>query len=218
MRRGIIFVICCSFLFLYPTFSLAATGLYGSINTGLAIMSDSDVNETYSVPGLGSSSDSFKVKFDSGYTIGGAVGYMMENLRLEGEISYQENDIDKVSGFNASGDIDALTFLANGYFDFDIGGTIKPFITAGLGFSNVEISEPGFSEDDNVFTYQIGAGVGFALSETVTLDCMYRYLGASDFEYSYSELVPGVGFATLNGEAEIASHNFTLGVRIAFGP
>ena len=137
---------------------------------------------------------------------------MMENLRLEGEMSYQTNDVDKLDGMSINGDVDILTFLVNGYFDFDTGGPIKPYITAGLGFSNVDESEPGyFSEDDNILTYQVGAGVGIALNEITTLDCRYRYLGASDFEYSYS-----VAGTIINGETEIASHNLTVGIRMAF--
>ena len=105
-----------------------------------------------------------------------------------------------------------LTLLFNGYYDFHTGGSWNPYLTAGLGYSKVDADIEGLTEDDNVFTYQIGAGIGYAMSETATLDFRYRYLGASDFEYG--EIQPGLGSASI--EAAIASHNLTIGLRFAF--
>ena len=43
-----------------------------------------------------------------------------------------------------------------------------------------------------------------AVTETVTLDCKYRYLGtAEDFNFE-------------GGEIEVLSHNITVGIRVAF--
>ena len=178
-------------------------------------MPDGDLDITANIPGVLVGSGSGDMEYDTGYTIGGAVGYMMEKFRLEGELSYQANDIDKVSGAGGSepvnGDVTALTLLFNGYFDFDTGRIWTPYITGGLGYSKVEADIEGLSEDDNVFTYQLGVGVGFAMSETLTLDWGYRYLGAEDFSYRYSD--PS-GSITL--DAVIASHNLTVGLHFAF--
>ena len=178
-------------------------------------MPDGDLDITANIPGVLVGSGSGDMEYDTGYTIGGAVGYMMEKFRLEGELSYQANDIDKVSGAGGSepvnGDVTALTLLFNGYFDFDTGRFWTPYITGGLGYSKVEADIDGLSEDDNVFTYQLGVGVGFAMSETLTLDWRYCYLGAEDFSYRYSD--PS-GSITL--DAAIASHNLTVGLHFAF--
>jgi opacity protein-like surface antigen len=207
MKKIVFGLIGCFFLAL-PAVCLGATGWYGSVNAGLAIMSDGDID--VSIPGLGSGTA--ELSYDTGFTIGGAVGYMMEKFRLEGELSYQTSDIDSLSGpggsMSINGDISALTLLANGYIDFDTGGPLTPYITAGIGYSNVEADIEGESDDDNLFTYQLGIGIGYAMSETMTLDLRYRYLGFEDYEYSES----GVGSLSI----EAASHNITAGLRFAF--
>jgi len=179
-------------------------------------MPDGDLDITANIPGVLVGSGSGDMEYDTGYTIGGAVGYMKEKFRLEGELSYQANDMDKVVGPGGSepvnGDVSALTLLFNLYYDFKTRGSWTPYITAGFGSSKVDADIEWLSEDDYVFTYQFGAGVGYAMSETATLDFRYRYLGASDFEYG--EIQPGLGSASI--EAAIASHNLTIGLRFAF--
>jgi opacity protein-like surface antigen len=60
-------------------------------------------------------------------------------------------------------------------------------------------------EDDTVFAYQLGVGTGYAVTETVTLDCKYRYLRTEDFSIE-------------GGDVEVASpsHSITVGIRVAF--
>jgi len=198
MKKIILGLICCLVLIL-PTMSLGA-GLYGAVGVGAVWVADSDVTVDGVFDGT--------AEFDTGYTVGAALGYMKEQYRMEGEISYMASDMDTYAGFPADAEIDALTFLANGYYDFNVGGPMKPYITAGIGASRIEISEPGFSdEDDTVFAYQIGFGVGYELSETLILDARYRFISGQDMEFSE-------GGSTV--EVEIASHNLTVGVRIPF--
>ena len=215
MKKGILGLVCC-LLFALPAVSSAATGWYGSVNAGVAIVPDSDLDMTVNIPDFFVGSLAAELAYDTGFTFGGAVGYMMDNFRVEGEIAYQTNDIDSLSAYGESvplnGDMSALTFLVNGYLDFATGGPFTPYITAGIGYSNVDVEIEGESEDDNLFTYQIGAGLGYAMSETVTLDLRYRYLGAEDFETS--ESMPGFGSGSL--KAEVSSHNITAGLRFAF--
>lgn len=201
MKRIVFGLICCFFLAL-PAVSFGTTGLYGSMNAGVTLATDSDV--TFS-----DGSPTEELEFDAGYTVGGALGYMVENWRIDGEISFQENDIDSVSGFPAASgqDVSLLTFLANGYLDFAMENAITPYLTAGIGASKVEVNGAGGSDDDTVFAYQLGAGVGLAVNETVTWDFRYRYLGTADPEFTDSGIT---------AEAEVASHNFTVGLRMAF--
>lgn len=198
MKKNILGLVFCFVIFL-PTLSLGA-GLYGSAEVGAVWVVDSDVTVDGVYDGT--------AEFDTGYTVGAAVGYLREPFRLEGEISYMASDMDTYSGFPADAEIDSLTFLANGYYDFKTPGPIIPYFTAGIGASRIEISEPGFAdEDDTVFTYQIGAGVGYKLSEALILDLRYRYLSGQDMEISE-------GGSTV--EIEVARHNLTVGVHMAF--
>ena len=220
MKKIVFGFIVCSFLIL-PAVCFGATGWYGSANVGYAMLSDSDMSAS-GTDGIDTVTAAAELDFDGGYVLGGAIGYTMEKVRIEGEISYQKNDTDSITikrvtlngvdqGLSGSipvnSDVSIFTFLVNGYFDFNNDSKFTPYLTAGIGMTNVEVE----SEDDTVFAYQVGAGVGFAMSETVTLDCRYRYLGAADYEIG--DTIEGVAVKL---EASMASHNLTVGLRFAF--
>ena len=54
-----------------------------------------------------------------------------------------------------------------------------------------------------MLAYQIGIGVGYAVTEKVTIDVKYRYFGTEDSEYDTTA-------------AEFTSNNFLCGVRVNF--
>lgn len=54
---------------------------------------------------------------------------------------------------------------------------------------------------------QVGAGLGFRVSDTVTLTTMYRYFTAEDPNFSEDET---------DMELDISSHNVMMGVKINF--
>jgi len=62
---------------------------------------------------------------------------------------------------------------------------------------------PNSNEDDTVFAYQVGVGVGYAVNEKINLDVKYRYFGTSDPEFDTTE-------------AEYSSHNVYVGIRVSF--
>jgi opacity protein-like surface antigen len=210
MKKNIVGSVCGFFLLVIPVFSLAASGLYGSVNAGVSMATDSDVSWVED-----GSSGTETWEYDSGYIVSGAVGYMIEKYRVEGEVIYQANDVDTVDGLSISPiaiDTNALSFLVSGYLDFDTGSIMTPYITAGIGASRVEADIMGLLKfDDTVLGYQLGVGVGFAMSETVSLDFRYRYLGAAEAEFNYN-----VEGSTGRSELDIASHNITAGLTMAF--
>ena len=200
-----ILITACAIPFLFC--STAVAEVYVSGNIGLAMLNDSDI-------GLFSSDGSvatLTLKSDSGLGLGFAVGYAFGNTRMEGEYAYQKNDLDKVEvsayGYSGSGKIGGETsshsFLYNVYYDFKNTSLFTPFLSAGVGVSNVEVDLLGASEDDTVFAYQIGAGVAYAMTDKTFMDLTYRYFGTSDPEFD------GV-------EIDYSSHNVYLGVRVSF--
>lgn len=200
--KSILIISVCAVLLAFSPSAYSAEGLYVSGNIGLAMPTDSDVTDS-TEPGV-----TMDVESDDGLALGVAVGYGFGNIRAEGEIAYQKNDLDKVSvggeSFDLSGDTSSLAFLLNGYYDFKNKSAFTPFISAGLGLAKVEISDDeGLDEDDTVFAYQVGAGVGYAINEKVTLDLKYRYFATSDPEFDTTEM-------------EYSSHNFYAGIRVAF--
>ena len=85
-------------------------------------------------------------------------GYFMSRM-LEIEGQYISSDD---SSFGT--DVDMNFLMVNGVFNFHPSETIVPFVMAGVGRANVEVSVPsflglpGFSVDDSSLAYQIGGG------------------------------------------------------------
>ena len=209
MKKNLLIIFVCILVFFFSAPVFSAEGLYVSGNLGFAMASDSDLTDS-AVPGI-----TVNTEFDTGLALGAALGYDFNRFRVEGEISYQKNDIEKISAqgvpFDPTGDAAALSFLINGYYDFVNRSAFTPYISAGLGFAQVEfndldISRIGFSgssDTDTVFAYQIGIGVGYALTEKFIIDVKYRYFGTEDSEYNTTK-------------AEFVSNNFLFGVRFNF--
>jgi len=209
MKKNLITYCICAMLLAFYTSAYSAEGPYVSGNIGFAMLSDSDITDS-TVPGITLDSE-----FDTGLALGVALGYGFGKTRIEGEIAYQKNDFDKIGvlgvSFDASGDATTLAFLLNGYYDFTNNSRFTPYVSAGLGFARIEVNDfsvpilgvPPESDDDTVFAYQIGAGVGYAVSKNVTIDVKYRYFATSDPKFDTTE-------------AEFASHNLLFGVRVNF--
>ncbi|MGW8287443.1 MAG: outer membrane protein [Desulfobulbales bacterium] len=210
MKKIVLGLIGCFFI-AFPTVCLGETDWYGNMNAGVNFDQDSEV--TFNEFGF---SGVKKWESDTRYSSGLAFGYRLEQIRLEGEVSYGRNEVDSVDGIiipnGYSIETSLLYFMFNGYYDFNFSNALTPYLTAGAGFSKVEadINMASIIDDkyyDTVFAYQIGAGLGYTISEIMTLNFRYRFLGTAEPKFSY----PG-GTA----EAEIFSHNLTVGIHMAF--
>lgn len=187
--------------------AMAAEGPYLSVNAGITMPTDSDFDE------MDEYGDTYNVElsYDTGFAGGAALGYNFGAGRIEAELGYKKADTDKISvdtyygsgSASVDGDLSVLSFMANGYIDFNASPTIKPYLMAGIGMASVAIDGEGVDDDDTVFAYQAGAGIGFALNDKVTLDLSYRYMGTQDAEIEGEDL-------------EYGSHNILAGVRVQF--
>jgi OOP family OmpA-OmpF porin len=208
MKKLLLLLLACLIVYSFSTTAYSAEGPYVSVNIGAAMASDSDLTE--------SGEPIASLESSTGFAGGIALGYgFSDNIRIEGELAYQKNDIDKYTepgdSSNASGDTSSLALLLNGYYDFANSSAFTPFISVGIGAAKVEVNdfnvegsgEPSDSEDDTVFAYQVGLGVGYAVSEKTSIDLKYRYFGTADPDFD------GV-------ESEYESHNFYVGLRFGF--
>jgi opacity protein-like surface antigen len=210
MKKTFLITAACAMTLSISSIAFSAEGPYVSGNLGLAIPSDSDLTDS-TLPGI-----TINIESDSGLALGVAAGYAFaNNTRIEGEIAYQKNDLDKASLFGVNvdltGDTSSLALLLNGYYDFKNASAFTPFISGGIGMAKVEINDmnipgsglPNTNEDDTVFAYQVGVGVSYAVNEKVSLDVKYRYFGTADPEFDTTE-------------AEYSSHNVYAGIRVSF--
>jgi opacity protein-like surface antigen len=195
---------------------------YFSVHVGGTWLQDADVD--FDDP------DFFddEIEFDSGFNVGGAFGYDYGMARLEIELAHRQNDVDTIKvdllDFKGDGDFSATSVMLNGYWDFETGSPVVPYIGGGIGFANVSANNVKFFEngvrvryvddDDNVFAYQLAAGIAFAIAPPLTLDLGYRFFGTSTVELDADPQL--VGLNPSGFETEFDSHNVSVGLRMNF--
>jgi opacity protein-like surface antigen len=152
------------------TSAQAANGkMYFAGSVGVSLTDDLDI------PGI-------NISFSPGYNLGGALGYDMGRFRVEGEIRYSSVEVDEVNGTPSpiDADLSALTFMANGYYDFEM-DSITPYIGVGVGVVDSEIDAGGFgSASETDLAYQFMLGLGFDVGSTTVLTGEYRFFGIAD--------------------------------------
>ena len=218
MKKIVQLLLIVAMLFSVSTVAYSAPGLYIGGNFGLAFLNETEL-DSYDYP----NGSDVNVNADNGLSFGGVVGYAFENgYRIEGEVDYQKNDFDKMEvsylgvseTFFLKGNITSLAVFVNGYYDFKNESRVTPFIGAGLGFANIAVSDYNYADsalaydederdDDTVFAYQFSAGVGFEVTESITLDLRYRYVATENVE---------IDGATLDYSSNIIS----TGIRFSF--
>ncbi|MBC8524237.1 MAG: porin family protein [Chlorobium phaeobacteroides] len=202
-KKSFSFFIGTLLVFLFSSPLAHAAAPYASLSAGLGFLTNSSADD-----GVVKVEDVWG--FNTGYLVNGAVGLDGDMYRVEAAIGYQSNSIDTLLGIEIPGDwnwrVSILSFMANGYLDIESeGSTVTPYLTAGAGIANVSFNDGITSDDDTVFAYQLGAGIGFEVSEDTTVDVGYRYFATSDVD-------PG-GYGV---DYSMASHNAVVGVRFAF--
>ena len=168
-----------------------------------------------------------------GYNARVAVGvYRAPQVRVEGEIGYRRARLDRLSVNNdaglgaaagmaplagsqsASGHTTAISAMLNAYYDYDTGSAWRPYIDAGIGAARLAMHNvaasgvPVVDDFDTVFAYQLGLGLGYDLTKSLTLAVVYRYFTTLDPTF---KTATGSSF-----DSEFTSHNLSLGVRYRF--
>lgn len=128
---------------------------------------------------------------------------------------------------NAFGSTRIIHALANVAVDYDL-GAFKPYATAGIGIANVSFMNHGIvvdaatsaasglpvgnvtamNDSANALAWQVGAGVAYALNDTVTLEAGYRYFGVENARLT---AVDGT-----ESDVDVHQHQGLFGVRVGF--
>jgi len=175
----------------------------------------------------------FSSSAKTGYAYRAAVGvYRAPQVRVEGEVGYRRAGLDKLSLNNdgglgaasgaaplsgsvaASGHVTAISAMLNAFYDYDTGSAWRPYIDAGIGAARLSMKNvaaagvPVVNAFDNVFAYQLGLGIGYEVTKSLTLALDYRY---------FTTLDPTFRDAAGNSfNSEFTSHNLSLGIRYRF--
>ena len=129
-----------------------------------------------------------EISFKSGWGLIAALGYDTgKNFRFEGEVSYRAYNIDEievggVGTIHVEGDFSALSYMANGYYDFKaVRRLFRPYVGIGFGITHVDIDLQGlFSEGSTEMAYQAMIGLGYRVSRKAVLTAGYRFFGFTD--------------------------------------
>ncbi len=116
---------------------------------------------------------------------------------------------------DGQGDISSTAIFANAYYDFNRTGSFQPYVGAGIGFADIDVSyKPSgigvIDDGETKFAYQLKAGATYRLNDTFELYGEYAYRATEDIETN-NDLFPG----TL--EIENQQNIFSVGARYRFG-
>lgn len=187
---------------------------YVSLFGGASFLDEIEITYTDStVPGIS------ETRTDAGFIAGGAVGwYVNPNLRAEVEVSFFENQVNRLSypndpvDYSASGHINSLNVMANLWYGFDLGMGIVPYLGggAGVGFVNGNAAWASpfdeFNGSDSGFAFQAGGGIMFDITQAVAFDLGYRYRGILNVN------LPTEYPAQVNESTDIYGHFVQAGV------
>lgn len=190
---------------------------YIGAGLGINLMNDADVSAdgrlgttTYSDRGIGSTEG------DLGWAIVGQVGMPVTNwFRVEAELGYRGNGIERNNAGVMDGDLGILSYMANAYVDIPTGSALTPYVGVGAGgatiWADANAGAFGSIDDaDTVFAYQFIAGVGYRLSREVSIKADYRYFATTEAEFATSSGV--------TQSADFDSHTFLVGFTYHFAP
>lgn len=157
---------------------------------------------------------SHKNTYKTGYDVGGFIGYRWcEGLRLEGEISYRNNqrknnrsssdDNDFQSSRNRH--LETIAYMANGLYEIDLScwdccgcdnWEITPYLGGGIGFCQQKHEHHRFDSDGSSsrskkwksgFAWQLIAGAAYEISPCADLALEYRFFNGHEKKiYSHS--------------------------------
>lgn len=222
-------IITSALLLAMPTICSAAphAGPYVSGFIGVSVPRDRNVTTD---DFINSTTYHDQIEFDPGINIGGTGGYDFGFLRLEGEISYKNSEINSITDQrdnyrfrNPDGNLGVAAFMANAFFDLHNESRVTPYLGGGIGFASLRLSDTHGTDtrggtfsrprlydegDDTVFAYQAGAGVEIALNRRFSLDVGYRYFGTDTATFNKDSLWVN--------SLKFESHNAAVGFRVTF--
>ena len=132
-----------------------------------------------------------------GFTAGAGVvvpiGTSPASVRIEGTFSQTSHDSAAV-GFGGKTKI--IGGMASLVYSFQAGGSVTPYVLAGLGYYNVKISVTGLgSGDDSKVGFGGGAGLRFPMgSASLFTEVRYMSIDVSGASFTYLPIIVGVSF------------------------
>jgi OOP family OmpA-OmpF porin len=170
--------------------------------SGFYIGAEGGVNWLLNTNVTANTGNQVAVSPQTGWAVGGKIGYDFVGPRVELEGVYRANQTNVgVSGFAGSSNIAQLGILANLLYDFMPGSLITPYVGAGAGIGFVDSNS---SLGSTVFAYQGIVGLAWNVDTNFRVSIDGRYYGTSN------PTVNGVGWSNSN-------FSVMLGLTLKFG-
>ena len=122
-----------------------------------------------------------------------AVGMQLNQFRAELEYAYR----DKIKKDTMGGEhkLKTMSMLVNGYYDMKMGSSLYPFINLAIGASRLKQKDFGLTNHtDYKFSWGGGVGMGFDVTQSMTIDLGYRFLDLGK-QVKSNEFYGGLRFA-----------------------
>ena len=205
---------------------LLPIGLLGNVqllNFCLLGPGEEQTDPTPGTPATGAiPSERFQYDFKNGFGGGVTFGYGFESgFRPELNINYSTADVDRFKLLSLGGTpvdqdaqkidgkVETIRLMFNTWYDLNLGRFV-PYLGGGVGAQRTKTDLPGIASGDDInFAFQLGGGLGFLLTDYLTLSLDYRYVSADNPKYrtDYDTSL----------ETEYESQNAGLSLRYAFG-
>ena len=179
-----------------------SSGFYIGAEGGLNWLLNTTVTSNVVNPATGGLTQ-VGVSPQTGFAVGGKIGYDFVGPRVELEGLYLQNQTNVfITGANSVTKIGQLGILANLLYDFMPASVITPYVGAGAGIGFVDGNS---SLSSTVFAYQGIVGLGWNVDSNFRVNLDGRYYGTSN------PTLNGVGWNNSN-------FSVMLGLTLKFGP
>lgn len=203
--------------------SFARFGPYVGVRGGAAIADDTSFASGAPGP-VGTITNEYE---DWNLTGSAFAGYEMEFFpgfggRIEAELGYASLNIEDhlfagASQAGANGDTTVFSGMVNAYVDANL-GAFRPFAGVGLGMAQVSFNDHSttgagilMNDDDTNFAWQVSGGVGYDLTDRITLEGLVRYQSIMDVG-----LTSTAAGGSLTSSTDLNTTSAMLGLRYRF--
>lgn len=210
------------------TATVPATATAGAIPSGTSLAWDTEFKNGYNISGQ------IGHRFDGGFRVEGELNYSRSSIDGHRNVTVGGANIDGADvsiltrGAPAAtnptvgtvvgapgGKLENYGAFANGYFDFNSGGSFQPYVGGGVGFQKVKVDyQPSGVDigqgDKTKFAYQLMAGATYKMGPGLEIFGQYNYRDAGRTKFGL-DLLPAD--LSVQNKQSIVS----LGLRIPLG-
>ncbi len=177
------------------------------------------------------------VSLGNAWLVGGGVGCGSGSRGIRGELMFDWHGNRDIEGNAGPGTARRrrrsaaqrqyhYTLMFNGYYDLGSYRGFVPYVGAGVGLAHNAMGSVSFTgnpaltnaiqgDDRWSLAWSLMAGVGYQITDRMTLDFGYRYI---DMGKAESGTIDTAGFTNPRVRIDdLAAHEFKVGIRFAFG-